>query len=154
MTTWILVADAGRARLFSTELRANAWNVVKEFEDTEGRLTSSEIEDTSPPGRMQQGDAQGGRRTALEPRTWPKEVEAEHFGQRLVDYLEAAVAKREYDHLVLVAPPHFLGLLKKKLGQQTAKKLLTSVDKDLSKLPPAEVRDRLMDEVFPPAAAR
>jgi len=153
MTTWILVTDAGRARLFTTELRENAWNVVEDFEHTEGRFTSSEIENTSPPGRMQQGDAQGGRRTALEPRTLPKEVEAEHFAQRLVDFLEAAIAKRDYDQLVLVAPPHFLGILKKKLGQQAAKKLLASIDKDLSKLPPDEVRQRLLAEVFPQAAA-
>ncbi len=153
MTSWILVTDAGRARLFSTELRENAWNVVEEFEHTEGRETSSDIENTSPPGRMQQGDAQGGRRTALEPRTWPKEVEAEHFAQRLVDFLEAAIAKRDYDQLVLVAPPHFLGMLKKKLGQQAAKKLLLSIDKDLSKFPTAEIRERLVDEVFPQSAA-
>ncbi len=153
MTSWILVTDAGRARLFSTELRENAWNLVEEFEHTAGRETSCDIENTSPPGRMQQGDAQGGRRTALEPRTWPKEVEAEHFAQRLVEFLEAAIAKRDYDQLVLVAPPHFLGMLKKKLGQQSAKKLLVSIDKDLSKFPTAEIRERLVDAVFPQTAA-
>lgn len=154
MTTWILVADTGRGQLFTTELREHAWQVVKEFEHIAGRESSREIENTSPPGRMQQGDAQGGRRTALEPRTWPKEAEAEHFAQRLVDFLEDAVAKRDYDQLVLVAPPHFLGMLKKMLGQQSAKKLLTSIDKDLSKLPAAEIRERLVDEVFPQGTAR
>jgi protein required for attachment to host cells len=153
MTTWILVTDAGRARLFSTELRETPWSLVQQFEHREGRQTSVEIEDTSPPGRMQQGDAQGGRRTALEPRTWPKEAEAEHYAQRLVDFLEEAVARRDYDQLVLVAPPHFLGLLKKKLGAQSVKKLHLTIDKDLNRYSAAEVRQRLIDEVFPQPAA-
>ncbi len=110
---------------------------------------SREIEDTSPPGRGQQGGAQGGRRTSLEPRTWPKEAERQRFAQRLSAYLEEAIAKRQFDSLVLVAPPHFLGTLKDSLGKQTAKHVRTTIDKDLSTLGAADLRQRLVDSVFP-----
>ena len=150
MTSWIVVSDASRARVYSGELREDAWSLVKNFEHPEGREMSSEISPTSPPGRMQQDSATGGRRTALEPRTWPKEAEAQRFAQHLATYLEEAIAKRQFDYLVLVAPPHFLGTLKGALGRQAAKHVRATVDKDLSMLDAAELRQRLVDTVFPP----
>jgi protein required for attachment to host cells len=150
MTAWILVSDVSRANLYSAELREDDWSLVKTFDHPEGRETSREIEATSPPGRGQQGKAQGGRRTALEPRTWPHEAESQRFAQHLATYLEDAMAKRLFDYLVLVAPPHFLGMLKGSLGRQAAKHVRATVDKDLSTLDAAELRQRLGDKVFPP----
>lgn len=153
MTAWILVSDTSRANLYSAELREDDWSLVKAFEHPEGREQSKEIEATSPPGRGQQGGAHGGaqpgRRTSLEPRTWPKEAEAQRFAQQLSDYLEEAVAKRSFDYLVLVAPPHFLGTLKGTLGRQAAKHLRATIDKELSTLDATDVRQRLLDAVFP-----
>jgi protein required for attachment to host cells len=149
MTVWILVSDASRAHLYSAELRDDEWSLVESFEHPEGRELSSEIEATSPPGRGQQGSAQGGRRTALQPRTWPKEAELQRFAQRLSAHLEEAIARRQFDSLVLVAPPHFLGALKDSLGQQTAKHVRATIDKDLSTLGAIDLRQRLVDAVFP-----
>jgi protein required for attachment to host cells len=149
MTAWILVSDASRANLFSAELREDDWSLVKAFEHPEGREMSREIEDTSPPGRGQQGEAQGGRRTAFEPRAWPKEAEVQRFAQQLSAYLETAIAKRSFDYLVLVAPPHFLGKLRGALGRQAAKHVRATIDKDLSTLDATELRQRLVDAVFP-----
>ena len=153
MTAWILVSDASRANLYSAELREDDWSLVEAFDHPEGREFSREIEGTSPPGRGQQGNSQGqsqgGRRTALEPRTTPKEAELHRFAHRLSEYLEKAIAKRSFDYLVLVAPPHFLGTLKGSLGQQATKHLRATVDRDLSTLGAADVRQRLVDSVFP-----
>ncbi len=153
MTAWILVSDAGGASLYSAELREDAWSLVQDFDHPEGRELSREIEDTSPPGRGQQGGAQGGRRTSLEPRTWPKEAELQRFAQQLGDFLEEAIAKRSFDYLVLVAPPHFLGTLKASLGRQAAKHLRGTIDKDLRSLKPSELRQRIVDAVFPTSPA-
>lgn len=149
MTTWILVCDAGRARLLSTELREDAWSLVAEFEHPEGREASREIKPSSPPGRTHQSRVAGTQRTAMEPQTTPKEAEADRFAQHLASYLEKATAGRAFDHLVLVAPPHFLGTLHGTLGRQTANRLRTTVNKDLSMLEVAELRERLVDAVFP-----
>ena len=149
MTEWILVSDDSRANLYSAELREDDWSLVKAFEHPEGRETSREISPTSPPGRMQQGKASGGRRTSFEPRTWPKEVEVQRFAQQLSAYLEEAIARRSFDYLVLVAPPHFLGTLKGALGRQVAKHVRATIDKDLSTLDATDLRQRLVDTVFP-----
>lgn len=149
MTAWILVSDAGRAKLFSAELREDNWCLVKDFEHPEGREMSREIHPSSPPGRMQQSKAPGGRRTTMEPHTSPKEAEAERFAQQLGNYLEDATARRAFDYLVLVAPPHFLGMLHGVLGKQAEKQLRATVDKDLISLDERELRKRLVDVVFP-----
>jgi len=149
MTTWILVSDASRARLFTTELREHDWKLVEEFDHPEGRETSSEIRPTSPPGKSQQGATAGAHHTAFQPRTTPKEAEAERFAHLLDEYLNNAVQQAAFDHLVLVAPPHMLGVLREKLKNPVASRLRTTVNKDLAMLGAAEVRERLLDTVFP-----
>jgi protein required for attachment to host cells len=149
MSAWILVSDASRAKLFSAELREDDWSLVQTFEHPEGREPGREIGPTAAPGRMLKSKGPGGRHTALEAHTSPKEAEAERFARQLAGYLEDAVARRQFDYLVLVAPPHFLGVLKGALGRQTTKHVRRAVDKDFSMLDAAEMRERLVDDVFP-----
>jgi protein required for attachment to host cells len=150
MTTWILVSDVSRAKLFSAERRDEVLSLVKEFEHPEGHKFSRDIRPSGPPGHMQQSHGPGGRRSSMEPHKWPKEAEAERFAEQLGHYLEEAIGKHQFDALVLVAPPHFLGILHGTLGRQTAKHLQATVDKDLSMLDAAELRQRLVDVAFPP----
>ena len=150
MTTWILACDASRARLFSAELREDDWSLVREFDDPEGRKPSREIQPSAPPGRMQVSRGVGARRSSMEPHASPKENEAERFAKELANFLEEATAKNEFDALVLAAPPHFLGMLNGALTKQSAKRLLTTVDKDLVMLKDSEIRKRLLDAAFPP----
>jgi protein required for attachment to host cells len=124
MTTWILVSDASRAKLFSTELREHDWKLVEEFDHPEGRETSSEIRPTSPPGKSKQSSAPGAHHTAFQPRTTPKEAEAERFAHLLGKHLDHAVQRAAFDHLVLVAPPHMLGVLREKALHQSGAKPL------------------------------
>jgi protein required for attachment to host cells len=152
MTAWIVVADVSRAKVFTTELPEHPWELVEEFDHPEGREPSRKIEPSSPPGRRLQSEALGGRRSAMEPRTTPKEAETHRFAQLLSDFLETAVAKRRFDDLVLVAPPHFLGVLNNAIDAQTAKQLRATVDKDLSMLDMADIRERLLSVVFPGVA--
>jgi protein required for attachment to host cells len=149
MTAWILVADTAGARLFSTELPERPWALVETFEHPEGHEFSREIRPSSPPGRAEQSTAYGARHTAMEPRTTPKEAESIRFAQLLAERLEQGASARSYDYLVLVAPPHFLGTLRTALGDQAAKHVRAAIDKELTRLEPAELRERLIDAVFP-----
>ena len=149
MTTWILVSDASRAKLFTTELREHDWKLVEQFDHPEGRETSSEISPSSPPGKSQQSTAPGAHHTAFQPRTTPKEAEAERFAHLLGEHLNHAVEQAAFDHLVLVDPPHMLGMLRQKLKSPVAARLRATVNKDLARLSGAELRERLLVTVFP-----
>lgn len=149
MTTWILVTDAGRGRLFSTELPEDHWKVVDEFVHPASREPARTERTTAPYGRTHQGTGNQGIQSAFEPHTEPEAVEHEHFALELGKFLEKARENRKFDALALVAPPQFLGLLRKTLHVQTTKLLKTAVDKDLTSLDAAELRKRLVDSVFP-----
>jgi protein required for attachment to host cells len=149
--TWILVSNRSQAKLLSADSAGGDWSVVIGFEHPAGRERSQEVRSDSAPGRMLKSKGEG-TRSALEPRTWPKDVEAEHFARLLAEYLDAAVSKHEVEGIVLVAPPQFLGLLQDTVGRQTAKRVRTTIPKDLAMLDPAEIRQRLFDEIFPPPA--
>ena len=83
VATWILVSDTSRAKLFSAENREDNWTLLKDFEHPEGRKLSQDISPSAPPGRMQQSQGLGARRTSMEPHTWPKEASAERFAECL-----------------------------------------------------------------------
>lgn len=149
MTTWILVCDAVRSKLFSVELREKAWKLIHQFEHPEGRQQSRDMEDSAPPGRMQQGRTMGGRRTALRAaHLAERSAEAARYAHQLSSYLEEAWL-RKYDKLVLVSTPHFLGVVHGDSGRQTAKHLMATVDKDFGDLDDSEISKRLIDTVFP-----
>ncbi len=152
MTAWILVSDLSRAKLFTAELREDPWTLLQEFDHPQGREFSREIRPGSPPGRMQQSRGNGAR-AAMEPHTTPKEAEAERFARHLAEFLENAQARRQFDHVTLVAPPHLLGLLHAALGRQTTKHLRAMVDKDYVSLNAQELYKRLIEHVFPLAVA-
>ena len=59
MTTWILVSDMSRARLFASELRELEWTLVEEFEHPEGREKSGQIEDAVEACREHASDSTG-----------------------------------------------------------------------------------------------
>jgi protein required for attachment to host cells len=146
MSIWILVSDASRATLFSTEKRGDDWQVVDTYSHPESRLKDSELTPTEP-GHSAKSKG-GSRHTTFEPDTDPKQVEMEHFAQQLADMLTAGTMLKRYDFVVLVAPPHFLGLLRKRLSAETEKRLLTVIHKDYTFVDPREARQRLEEAIF------
>jgi protein required for attachment to host cells len=142
LTTWILVGDASRARLFSTNGKGKPWQLVKEFEHPESRLKGLDIM-ADRPGRMQQSTT--GAKPGMEPGTPPKEVEAIRFAQSLAGEIQTAHGRNAFESLVLVAPPDFLGLLRQSLSNPVHKRIRHTVAKDLTQVPERELPERLAD---------
>jgi protein required for attachment to host cells len=122
-TTWIIAADASRAKVLQVTDREQLVE-VEDFVNPEGRLQNREI-DSDARGRFPGGN------------TWQPGVEAvEHrselFAKRVADYLEKARAERRYDRLVLAAAPKYLGQLRKELHKEVEKLVAEELPKDLS----------------------
>ncbi|MCA9636568.1 MAG: host attachment protein [Myxococcales bacterium] len=142
--TWILVADASRARLFASEGGSGPWAAVDALVHPESRAKGIDLA-ADRPGRVQQRTTEG--RASMEAHTHPKEVEAEQFAHELAARLHAGHGDGSYRDVVLVAPPHFLGLLRGALDEQVARKVRASVDKDLTFVPDRELPERLAGEL-------
>jgi len=141
MNTWILVGDASRARLFSSNGAKGPWTLVRSLDHPQSRLQDSDLAGRQR-GRMQQS-AGAGNRSAMEPATMPKEVEREAFSTELAHLLDHQYDVNSYGDLVLIAPPHFLGLLRKTLSGKLRKRVTAELDKDYSLLPPHELQPRV-----------
>jgi protein required for attachment to host cells len=84
---------------------------------------------------------------ALAPASSPKEVEKQHFAHSLGKVLDEAMRSARFRLWVLVAPPHFVGLMKKELTPELEKHLLSTVNDDMSHLDVTELEKKLRDAV-------
>lgn len=146
MKQWVLVADASRARIFSIPennkpQKPLPWVLEKEFDHPEGRARATELT-TDVPGRVKQSFGANSR-PAMEEPTDPKEVEAQSFARQLAESLEQGLNRNKFERITLVAPPHFLGLLRGAVNEQVSKRIHQSVNKDLTLLPARELPEHL-----------
>lgn len=124
--TWVLIAGSSRGLLYSVPENGKRWTLVKEYSHPASRISEGGLT-TDQPGRSQ---APNGARSALQSKTSPKEVEFEHFAHELAEVLHDGHGQQSYSRILLVAPPHFLGLLRKTINDTVSKLIVATVDKD------------------------
>jgi protein required for attachment to host cells len=127
-TTWIVAADASRARILQVADRERLVE-VEDFLNPAGRLHNREI-NTDAKGRFRGPDRPGGHSSDDEEHTVDHYNEL--FAKRVAGYLDKARNDQRYERLVLVAAPKVLGQLRKELGKEVEKLVVDELDKDLS----------------------
>lgn len=137
MKTWVVTAESSRARIFTVENRISPLHEVEDISHAEGREREQDII-SDRPGRA--FDSAGEGRHAMERQVDPKRHEAELFAKRIDERLELARAKGEFEQLVLIAAPEFLGILRKHLSDDTEKLVSRTIDKNLVQKTEAEIR--------------
>jgi protein required for attachment to host cells len=125
-TTWILVGDASRARVYALEKENGPWSLVEELDNPAGRARTSELV-SDRAGRQRQS---GARTPPLESHMDAAEQESLRFAERLGHVLQKGYDGHRYGRLVLVAPPRFLGYLRSVLREPVARHVVASFDKD------------------------
>lgn len=129
--TWIVVADAAKARIFSA-LKARLFKnsgakeltLISEHAHADSLKTDSEL----------QSDRQGqfGSGT-FEKETDPKRHEEDVFALELARVLTQAHNKNKFHDLIIIAPPTFMGLINKHLSHETQKKVSIRIEKDYTR---------------------
>jgi len=143
-STWILVADRARARLFAANDAGDALNELQDFVNPDGRKPGEVYNYDRKPRAM---DSMGPARHAIEPKTTPEEKVATRFAQQLNDVLERGRVDHRYERLILAAAPRFLGVLKNALGKEVRAHVVAQVDKDLSVLSAGEIHEHLASQL-------
>jgi protein required for attachment to host cells len=128
-TTWILSADASRARIFEVQPGEQHLVEIEDFVNPEGRMQNRDVE-THPGGQhFNPGTAQ---REGNSDESKGVEHETEMFSKELGRYLDKARNDHRYERLYLIAPPKFLGVLRNSLDKEVQKLVTEELDKDLS----------------------
>lgn len=140
MTTYIVVADAARARIFTRD----------------GRELSEHEDLYNPEGRLHEGDLVTDNRSDVHEssvtnfRSSPEEGasrdhEVEFFAKQVVEHLHKARTDNRMDKLVLVASPRFLGRLRDNLDAATRELIIGTLDKELTKASRDEIGEAVSE---------
>jgi protein required for attachment to host cells len=125
MSTWVLVAHRAGARLF--ERQGRELRLVQAIENPAGRIQDQDLETGSH--RTFDSHAQG--RSARDSAASPHQRAALSFARDLAKLLEDARLSGAATSIVLVAEPHFLGLLRGELSAASLRLVAATVPKDL-----------------------
>lgn len=140
--TWVLVADAGRARILESRGPGKGLHQVPDTEMHQELPKDSEIF-ADRAGRS--FDSRGGGRHRMEATSSPHRALKAEFAKALADRLAAAATAKSFGRLVLVAPPTLLGDLRKALPPAVASLVTAEIDKDLTHVATQDIASHLGD---------
>ncbi|MFA6051437.1 MAG: host attachment protein [Methylobacter sp.] len=142
-STWILVADNSRARIFTAETPSSPLEEIDDLSHSEGRLHDREMT-TDLPGKIKSAGAGG---HTFEQPTDPKKHEADVFAHSVANYLEDAHNANKFKQLLIIAEPSFLGLLRNQLPEQIKRLVSFELDKNLTKHSAEDIRQHLPEHL-------
>ena len=142
MAIWVVVADAGRARVFQAESLRGELTEVMDKADPLARVARTELA-SDEPGRQQ---SPGGRGLhGMQDKVSPREAEDERFARELVADVQGALDANRIERFYLMAPPRFLGLLRKVAPDRVTNALAGDLDKDLTTHSVEDIRSHMAE---------
>lgn len=140
---WIVVADQSKARIFTVADPRGELLQLQQLDNPVGREPAQSL-GSDRPGRSFDSGGQG--RHAMGTSVEPKEQEAIRFAKQIGEQLRAASHAGECNSLLLVAGPHFLGLLRAELGSLKDVRI-AEIDKNLGQYDHHEIRSHLPERL-------
>lgn len=138
--TWVLVAESSRAKVYKVNGRLAPITEIGAMVHPEGRMHEGDlVTDTAG----SDGGSVGQGRHVMDNRMSAKDHESQAFARELAGYLESGRTSGDFDRLVLVAPPGFLGNLRNTLSKEVLSMVERQIDKNLVQKPPEVLRNYL-----------
>ncbi|WP_157016276.1 baeRF12 domain-containing protein [Mesorhizobium xinjiangense] len=137
---WVVVADGEKAlflRNAGTALNPQL-EVVRQVSQEN---PPTHEQGTDRPGRL--NDAAFAHRSAVADTDWHR-IAKERFADEIADRLYKLAQNGSFDHFVLVAQPHVLGAIRKKMHKSVLCRIKTEVPKTLTNHTLAEIERNLL----------
>ena len=153
MIARIVVANQSEARFYDAAGPRSALRAVGQLANPDARLHDRDLK-SDRPGRVFTSARTGpGRRGAVAhhgtgSERRPRRQLAIVFARRIAAELMAAKRSRQFDRLVLIAAPSFLGILRKALSKSLQSDVAAQIAKDLQNQTKTEVRAHIPQLVF------
>ena len=142
-TTYVLIADAHRARCFARDAANHPLVEKADFIFPHSHLTNldhgGDLTGAAGKGHGRTGHAG----TQFEPHTETPDKQRHLFALQLAEYLNAAVAEHRCHHLALIATSPMLGDIKPLLNAVAAKAVRRTIAKDLTHFTGPELSERV-----------
>jgi protein required for attachment to host cells len=158
-TTWIISANAGRARIFSDTGPAEPLREVEDMINEAVRLRTMDTESDKidPTAATSSGHGIGGNQGAgpgnsgkagapnkqYQPAHTPADHKAEQFARNISRYLVDAYQQNQFEQLIVSASPHFLGTLRSLMDPRIKPLITLELNKDYTQVNAHELRGQL-----------
>jgi protein required for attachment to host cells len=142
-STWILVADSSRARIFVADTPSTIQE-IEDFTHTEGRLHEQDMT-SDLPGKGT-GVAGAGRH-AYQDQIDPKEQETINFAKSIANHLDEEHTINKFERLMIISDPSFLGELRKQLSTQSRNAVCFELDKNITTHSVDDIRKHLPEHL-------
>lgn len=126
----VVVANASTAKYYETSKAGKKLDFVKEYTHPQSREKGIDLVTD---------------RSYFYNKLQPKEVEADRFAKQLADDLKHSKDIHQYEYLVMIAPPHFHGLLNKHCSNQVRLRIIHNIEKDYTKTPAKKLKSMLSE---------
>jgi len=144
-TTWVVVAHQTAARFMEClPGHKRSLRLLRELENPDGRKKNQDLESDRSGESFTGVRSMGGQRAMHHEQSAHEHV-SERFAQTIASQLQHARGAGEFDDLILVAEPKFLGRLRAALDPATAHRVVGSVTKDLAHVPAQSVAEHIAD---------
>ena len=127
--TWFVLSNRTQTNVY-VEGEDRKLHFVSQFLNLEGSLKEKAF-DSDRPGSSVSSAGRGSIHHGLDRTFDHKEESAIKFGKRIAENLQRSLNEQLFDELILVAEPHFLGILKEHLGPTVLRKVKAEVKKEL-----------------------
>jgi len=143
--TMVVVANRTDA-VFYIDGSDRKFHFVDRLINKKGHLTETEL-DSDKPGKGISDACGGIFRHSLDRRFTHHEQVAKRFAKKIANQLAIACRQKLFRDLVLVAEPHFLGLLRKELNYETRTAIRHEVRHEYAQGSDAEVREQILNAI-------
>ncbi len=134
-TTYLVVADSSQALIYLTDAKLETLQLVEHENHPSSRLTNAELDADKAGGAASAGrgfHSLGGDSNS-------HQEEAAEFALSLSRHLHSEHLAGKFNHLLIAAPPHFLGDLRHHLSADCQKILGKTVNKNLTRVGEAAI---------------
>ena len=143
----VLVADGTKALFLRNHGDQNQIDLRTEAHDQRQDRKDREIK-TDAPGTTKQSFGSG--RPAYEETDFHQQEE-DRWIKEAAEELKTRALRNDFDALAIVAPPKALGLLKKCLHKEVQKRIVVTLNTEMTDRPIPDIEELLVGEAAPPA---
>ena len=142
--TWILVANASQANIYEGNPKLEkSLDRIKSLAHPESRQKNTDL--VADKGGNFSATGHG----TMNQDTDPKTVEEAKFAKEIIQLLQSAHNSNKFDKLILIAGPHFLGLIRKPLASHLNGALDGVIEKDYTQTELSSIVQKIREDIYP-----
>ena len=143
----VLVTDGRKTLFFRNHGDENQIDLRTEAHDEREDLSDGEIK-TDAPGTNQQSFGYG---RSTDEETDFQQQEQDRWVKDAAEELKKRALRNDFEALAIIAPPKSLGVMRKEFHKEVERRIVLTVNKEMTDRPIPDIEELLVGEAAPPA---